>query len=41
LIPVRLAEAMAAQAARRRTLVFAYVVGVFLVLPLVGVFLIK
>ena len=41
LIPVRLAEAMAAQAARRRTLVLAYVVGVFLILPLAGVFLIE
>lgn len=40
-IPVRLAEALADQAAQRRTLVAAYLFGVFLVLPLLGVFLIK
>jgi sodium-dependent phosphate cotransporter len=41
LIPVRLAEATAEVAARRRTLVIAYVVGLFLVLPLAGVLLIE
>lgn len=41
LIPVRLAETTAEVASRRRTLVFAYVVGMFLVLPLAGVFLIE
>jgi sodium-dependent phosphate cotransporter len=41
MIPVRLAEAMAEVAARRRSVVVMYVVGVFLVLPLAGVFLIE
>jgi solute carrier family 34 (sodium-dependent phosphate cotransporter) len=41
LIPVRLAEALAEQAVRRRSLVLVYVVSLFLVLPLLGVFLIR
>lgn len=41
LIPVRLAEATAEIATRRRTLVIVYVVGLFVVLPLAGVFLIE
>ncbi|CAN5708506.1 sodium:phosphate symporter [soil metagenome] len=40
-LPVRMAEATAELAARRHTVVFAYVVGLFLVLPLLGVFLIR
>jgi solute carrier family 34 (sodium-dependent phosphate cotransporter) len=40
-VPIRLAEATAEIAARRHTVVFAYVVGLFLVLPLLGVFLIR
>jgi solute carrier family 34 (sodium-dependent phosphate cotransporter) len=40
-IPVRLAEATAELAVRNHTIVFAYVVGLFLVLPLLGVFLIR
>lgn len=41
LIPVRLAEGMARLAARQRGVVVAYVIGVFLVLPLLGVVLIR
>jgi solute carrier family 34 (sodium-dependent phosphate cotransporter) len=41
LIPVRLAEATAEVATRRHTVVFVYVIGLFLVLPLLGVFLIR
>lgn len=41
LIPVRLAEGMARLAARRRSVVVAYVIGVFLVAPLLGVVLIR
>jgi solute carrier family 34 (sodium-dependent phosphate cotransporter) len=41
MIPVRLAEALAEQAIRRRSLVLVYVVTLFLVLPLLGVFLIR
>lgn len=40
-IPIRLAEWLAEAAARRHRLVFAYVVTVFLLLPLLGVFLIE
>lgn len=40
LLPVRAAEATAAAAAERRVLALAYVVGLFLVLPLAGVLLI-
>jgi solute carrier family 34 (sodium-dependent phosphate cotransporter) len=40
-IPVRLAEATAELAAKRHTVVFAYVVGLFIVLPLLGIFLIR
>jgi sodium-dependent phosphate cotransporter len=39
-VPVYLAEAMAELAARRHLAVLAYVVGVFVVLPILGVFLI-
>jgi solute carrier family 34 (sodium-dependent phosphate cotransporter) len=41
LLPVRLAEATAEVAARRHVLVVAYVVGLFLVLPLAGVLFIR
>jgi sodium-dependent phosphate cotransporter len=41
LIPVRLAEALAETATRRHRVVFAYSVTLFLVLPLLGVFLIR
>lgn len=41
MIPVRLAEGMAEIATRRRAVVLVYVVGLFLVLPLLGVFLIQ
>ncbi|MDP1569860.1 MAG: Na/Pi symporter [Vicinamibacterales bacterium] len=41
MLPVRLAEFTADIAARRHTLVFAYVVGLFLVLPLAGVLFIR
>jgi solute carrier family 34 (sodium-dependent phosphate cotransporter) len=41
LLPVRLAEALARVALRRQTLVLAYIVGLFIVLPLVGLFLIR
>jgi len=40
-IPIRLAEWLAEAASRRHRLVFGYVVTVFLVLPLLGVFLIQ
>jgi solute carrier family 34 (sodium-dependent phosphate cotransporter) len=40
-IPVRLAEGIARLAVRRRLVVFVYGVGLFLVLPLLGVFLIR
>jgi solute carrier family 34 (sodium-dependent phosphate cotransporter) len=40
-IPIRLAEFMAELATRRHTVVLVYVVGLFLVLPLLGVFLIR
>ena len=40
-VPIRLAEWLAEAAARRHRLVFAYVVTVFLLLPLLGVFLIE
>jgi sodium-dependent phosphate cotransporter len=40
-IPVRLAEALADVATRRHRVVFAYAVTLFLVLPLLGVFLIR
>jgi solute carrier family 34 (sodium-dependent phosphate cotransporter) len=39
MIPVRLAEGIADIAVRRRTVVFAYGVSTFIVLPLLGVFL--
>jgi sodium-dependent phosphate cotransporter len=39
MLPVRMAEWVSAMAARRRTLVLAYVAGLFLVLPLAGVLL--
>jgi solute carrier family 34 (sodium-dependent phosphate cotransporter) len=39
MIPVRLAEAIAAAAVRRRTVVLVYGVSLFIVLPLLGVFL--
>lgn len=41
MIPVRLAERMAELAARRHSVVFGYGVGLFIVLPLLGVFLIR
>lgn len=41
MIPVRLAEALAETATRRHRVVFAYAVMLFLVLPLLGVFLIR
>ncbi|HEX2188117.1 MAG TPA: Na/Pi symporter [Longimicrobiaceae bacterium] len=40
-VPVRLAEALAETATRRHRVVFAYAVTLFLVLPLLGVFLIR
>jgi sodium-dependent phosphate cotransporter len=39
-LPIRLAEGMADQAVARRSVVLAYVVGLFVVIPLLGVFLI-
>lgn len=36
-VPVRLAEALAARAAQRRSLVAGYVFGLFVVVPLLGV----
>jgi solute carrier family 34 (sodium-dependent phosphate cotransporter) len=41
LVPVRLAEATAELATRKHAVVVAYVVGIFVVLPLLGVFLIR
>jgi solute carrier family 34 (sodium-dependent phosphate cotransporter) len=41
LIPVRLAEAIAAVAVKRRMVVLVYGLGLFVVLPLLGVFLIR
>jgi sodium-dependent phosphate cotransporter len=41
LIPVRLAEALAEVATRRHRVVFVYALTLFLVLPLLGVFLIR
>lgn len=41
MIPVRLAERLAELAARRHSIVLAYGVGIFVVLPLLGVFLIR
>jgi len=40
MIPIRLAEGLATQAVQRRTIVVLYVLGVFVLLPLLGVFLI-
>lgn len=40
-VPIRLAQALAEAAVRRTRVVFAYVVTIFLVLPLLGVFLIQ
>lgn len=40
-VPIRLAEALAEAAVRRHRVVFAYTVTLFLVLPLLGVFLIQ
>jgi len=41
LIPVRLAELLAEQAIRRRIVVLVYALSLFLILPLLGVFLLK
>jgi solute carrier family 34 (sodium-dependent phosphate cotransporter) len=41
MLPVRLAEMLAVVATRRHTAVFAYIVGLFILLPLLGLFLIK
>jgi solute carrier family 34 (sodium-dependent phosphate cotransporter) len=41
LVPVRLAGMLSDVAVRHHTLVFAYIVGLFIVLPLLGLFLIK
>lgn len=41
MVPVRLAERIADIAARRHTVVVAYIVGLFIVIPLLGVFLIR
>jgi sodium-dependent phosphate cotransporter len=40
LIPVRLAQRLASAAVRRRSMVIVYVLGLFLVVPLLGIFLI-
>lgn len=40
LLPVRLAEGLAELAVKRRSVVLAYIAGLFLVVPLLGVFLI-
>jgi solute carrier family 34 (sodium-dependent phosphate cotransporter) len=40
LVPVRLAERLADAAVRNRSVVFAYILGLFLVVPLIGIFLI-
>jgi solute carrier family 34 (sodium-dependent phosphate cotransporter) len=39
-LPIRAAEALATQAVARRSVVLAYVLGLFVVIPLLGVFLI-
>jgi solute carrier family 34 (sodium-dependent phosphate cotransporter) len=41
LIPVRLAEHIAELAVRRRTVVLMYIVGLFILVPLLGLFLIQ
>lgn len=41
LVPVRAAERLAARAVRQRWLIFAYVLGIFVLLPLAGVFLLN
>ncbi len=41
LLPVRIAQTVAAVAVRKHWLVFTYVLGLFLVLPLMGIFLIR
>ena len=41
MVPIRLAEALADAAVRRQRVVFVYAVSLFLVLPLLGVFLIR
>jgi solute carrier family 34 (sodium-dependent phosphate cotransporter) len=41
LVPVRLASMLSDLAVRHHTLVFAYIVGLFILLPLLGLFLIK
>ena len=41
LVPVRAAERLAATAVRQRWLIFAYVLGIFILLPLAGVFLLN
>jgi sodium-dependent phosphate cotransporter len=41
MVPIRLAEGLAEAAVRRTRVVFAYTVTIFLVLPLLGVFLIQ
>lgn len=40
-VPIRLAEALAGLAVRRHRVVFAYTITVFIVLPLLGVFLLQ
>jgi solute carrier family 34 (sodium-dependent phosphate cotransporter) len=40
-VPIRLAEWSAELAVRRHTLVFAYVIGLFIVVPLLGIFVIR
>jgi len=40
-IPIRLAEMLADMATRRRSVVFVYAVGLFLILPLFGVFIFR
>jgi solute carrier family 34 (sodium-dependent phosphate cotransporter) len=40
MVPVRLAEGLAEVAVVRRSVVVAYILGLFLVVPLVGIFLI-
>jgi solute carrier family 34 (sodium-dependent phosphate cotransporter) len=41
LVPVRLAERLADLAVRRRTVVFGYIIGLFIILPLLGLFLVQ
>jgi solute carrier family 34 (sodium-dependent phosphate cotransporter) len=38
-VPVRLAQSLADAAVRRRSAVFAYIIALFIVLPLIGIFL--